>query len=87
MKKQLQKKLQKQSLKDERLRQMEISAAETLVGNLSEQGFTVKGEFLENRVSLAFTLKSGKVVTLRVDYTSLTTGHDNIVKLITQLDR
>ena len=53
MKQQLQKKLQKQALKDEKIRQMEISGAETVIQGLVEQGFNVKGEFLENRVSLA----------------------------------
>lgn len=47
----------------------------------------MKGEFLENRVSLTFTLNSGKAITLQVDYTSLTTGYENITKLIMQLDK
>lgn len=87
MKQQLQKKLQKQALKDEKIRQMEISGAETVIQGLVEQGFNVKGEFLENRVSLTFTLNSGKAITLQVDYTSLTTGYENITKLIMQLDK
>lgn len=87
MKQQLQKKIQKQALKDEKIRQMEISGAETVIQSLTEEGFSVKGEFLENRVSLAFTLNSGKVITLQVDYTSLTTGYENITKLIMQLDK
>lgn len=87
MKQQLQKKIQKQALKDEKIRQMEISGAETVIQSLTEQGFNVKGEFLENRVALDFTLSSCKVVSLQVDYASLTTGHDNIVKLIMQLDK
>lgn len=71
MKQQLHTKLQKQALKGEKIRQMEISGAEAVIQSLTEQGFNVKGEFLENRVSLAFTLNSGKVITLQVDYTSL----------------
>jgi len=87
MKQQLQKKIQKQALKDEKIRQMEISGAETVIQSLTEEGFNVKGEFLENRVSLTFTLNSGKAITLQVDYTSLTTGYENITKLIMQLDK
>lgn len=87
MKQQLQKKIQKQALKDEKIRQMEISGAETVIQSLTEEGFNVKGEFLENRVSLSFTLNSGKTITLQVDYTSLTTGYKNITKLIMQLDK
>ena len=87
MKQQLQKKIQKQALKDEKLRQMEISGAETVIQSLTEEGFNVKGEFLENRVSLTFTLNSRKAITLQVDYTSLTTGYENITKLIMQLDK
>ena len=87
MKQQLQKKIQKQALKDEKIRQMEISGAETVIQSLTEDGFNVKGEFLENRVSLTFTLNSGKAITLQVDYTSLTTGYENITKLIMQLDK
>lgn len=87
MKQQLHTKLQKQALKDEKIRQMEISGAEAVIQSFSEQGFNVKGEFLENRMSLAFTLNSGKVITLQVDYTSLTTGYENITKLIMQLDK
>lgn len=87
MKQQLQKKIQKQALKDEKIRQMEISGAETVIQSLTEEGFNVKGEFLENRVSLTFTLNSGKTITLQVDYTSLTTGYKNITKLIMQLDK
>ncbi len=87
MKQQLHNKLQKQVLKDEKIRQMEVSGAEVVIQSLTEQGFNVKGEFLENRVALDFTLSSGKVVFLQVDYTSLTTGYENITKLITQLDR
>lgn len=87
MKQQLQKKIQKQALKDEKIRQMEISGAETVIQSLTEAGFNVKGEFLENRVSLTFTLNSGKAITLQVDYTSLTTGYENITKLIMQLDK
>ncbi len=87
MKKQLQKKIQKQALKDEKIRQMEISGAETVIQSLTEEGFNVKGEFLENRVSLTFTLNSGKAITLQVDYPSLTTGYENITKLIMQLDK
>lgn len=87
MKQQLQKKIQKQALKDEKIRQMEISGAETVIQSLTEEGFNVKGEFLENRVSLTFTLNSGKAITLQVDYTSLTTGYKNITKLIMQLDK
>ena len=87
MKQQLQKKIQKQALKDEKIRQMEISGAETVIQSLTEAGFNVKGEFLENRVSLTFILNSGKAITLQVDYTSLTTGYENITKLIMQLDK
>lgn len=87
MKQQLQKKIQKQALKDEKIRQMEISGAETVIQSLTEEGFNVKGEFLENRVSLTFTLNSGKAITLQVDYTSLTSGYENITKLIMQLDK
>ena len=87
MKQQLQKKIQMQALKDEKIRQMEISGAETVIQSLTEEGFNVKGEFLENRVSLTFTLNSGKAITLQVDYTSLTTGYENITKLIMQLDK
>ena len=87
MKQQLQKKIQKQALKDEKIRQMEISGAETVIQSLTEEGFNVKGEFLENRVSLTFTLNSGKAITLQVDYTSLTTGYESITKLIMQLDK
>lgn len=87
MKQQLQKKIQKQALKDEKIRQMEISGAETVIQSLTEEGFNVKGEFLENRVSLTFTLNSGKAITFQVDYTSLTTGYENITKLIMQLDK
>lgn len=87
MKQQLHTKLQKQALKGEKIRQMEISGAEAVIQSLTEQGFNVKGEFLENRVSLAFTLNNGKVITLQVDYTSLTTGYENITKLIMQLDK
>ena len=61
MKKQLQQKMQKQTLKDEKLRQMEISGAEAVVQSLTEEGFKVKSEFGENRVSLEFTLSSGKI--------------------------
>lgn len=87
MKQQLHNKLQKQALKDEKIRQMEVSGAETVIQSLTERGFSVKGEFLENRVSLAFTLSNGKIITLQVDYTSLTIGYENIIKLITQLDK
>ena len=87
MKKQLQQKIQKQTLKDEKLHQMEVSGAEAVIQMLTEEGFRVQGEFLENRVALEFTLSTGKTITLQVDYTSLTTGCDNIKKLITQLDR
>lgn len=87
MKQQLHTKLQKQALKGEKIRQMEISGAEAVIQSLTEQGFNVKGGFLENRVSLAFTLNSGEVITLQVDYTSLTTGYENITKLIMQLDK
>lgn len=87
MKQQPHNKLQKQALKDEKIRQMEVSGAEAVIQSLTEQGFSVKGEFLENRVSLAFTLSNGKIITLQVDYTSLTIGYENIIKLITQLDK
>ena len=87
MKKQLQQKIQKQTLKDEKLHQMEVSVAEAVIQMLTDEGFRVQGEFLENRVVLEFTLSTGKNITLQVDYTSLTTGCDNIKKLITQLDR
>ena len=87
MKQQLHNKLQKQALKDEKIRQMEVSGAEAVIQSLTEQGFNVKGEFLENRVSLTFTLNSGKAITLQVEYTSLTTGYENITKLIMQLDK
>ena len=87
MKKQLQQKIQKQTLKDEKLHQMEVSGAEAVIQMLTDEGFRVQGEFLENRVVLEFTLSTGKNITLQVDYTSLTTGCDNIKKLITQLDR
>ena len=87
MKQQLHNKLQKQALEDEKIRQMEVSGAEAVIQSLTEQGFSVKGEFLENRVSLAFTLSNGKIITLHVDYTSLTIGYENIIKLITQLDK
>ena len=87
MKQHLHNKLQKQALKDEKIRQMEVSGAEAVIQSLTEQGFNVKGEFLENRVSLTFTLNSGKAITLQVDYTSLTTGYENITKLIMQLDK
>ena len=87
MKQQLHNKLQKQALKDEKIRQMEVSGAEAVIQSLTEQGFSVKGEFLENRVSLAFTLSNGKIITLQVDYTSLTIGYENIIKLITHLDK
>lgn len=87
MKQQLHNKLKKQSLKDEKIRQLEISGAESVVQDLVNQGFKVESEYLENRVALYFILDSGKTVAIQVDYTSLVNGHDNIVKLIKQLNK
>ena len=83
----MKKQLREKALKDEKLHQMEISGAEAVVQSLTEEGFSVKGEFGENRAALEFTLSSGKIISLQVDYTSITSGRDNIVKLIRQLDR
>ncbi len=87
MKQQLHNKLKKQSLKDEKIRQLEISGAESVVQDLVNQGFKVESEYLENRVALYFILDSGKKVAIQVDYTSLVNGHDSIVKLIKQLNK
>ena len=69
------------------MHQREVSGAEAVIQMLTEEGFKVQGDFLENRVALEFSLMNGKSISLQVDYSSLTTGFDNIKKLITQLDR
>ena len=51
MKIKLQEKIQKQTLKDEKLHQMEISGAEAVVQSLIEEGFTLTYEEIVEMVS------------------------------------
>lgn len=79
--------IQRQALKDEKLQQIEQQAAESAIQALIDEDFQLKAKYEEERVRLDFTLNSGKVITLKVDYENLSGGFDNIKAFISKLDR
>lgn len=76
-----------QKIKDEKICQLEAQGAESIIQALKEDGLNLNANLTPGKVFLTFTLGSGREVELRVSYDSLITGHDNIRKLIKDLDR
>lgn len=75
-----------QQLKDEKIRQMQISGAETVIQGFLDQGFKVSSEFGDERVQMRITLHNGKTITIHTPYESLTEG-PGVLAFIQKLDR
>lgn len=75
-----------QQLKDEKIRQMQISGAEAVIQGFLEQGFKVSSEFGDERVQMRITLHNGKTITIHTPYESLTEG-PGVLAFIQKLDR
>ena len=73
---------QQQKLKDEKIRQMQISGAEAVIQSFLEQGLKIESAFEEERVEMRLTLHSGKTVRLHTSYASLTECAANVLDLI-----
>ena len=78
---------QQQKLKDEKIRQMQLSGAEAIIQSFRDQGFKIKSAFNEERVEMRLTLHSGKTIQLHTSYASLTENTPSVLDLIQKLDR
>ena len=76
-----------QQLKDEKIRQMQISGAEAIIQSFQEQGYRIQSAFNEERVEMRLTLHSGKTIQLHTSYASLTENTPGVLDLIQKLDR
>ena len=79
--------IQREALKDEKLQQVRMQAAEAAIQGFVEDGLKIKAEYEEKRVKMDFTLSNSKEITLKVDYENLASGFDNIKAFINQLDK
>lgn len=78
---------QQEKLKEEKIRQMQISGAEAVIEAFRKQGLKIESAYAEERVELRITLHRGKTVRLHIPYASLTEGSVNVFDLIRKLDR
>ena len=78
--------IKQQQLKDEKIRQMQISGAEAVIQGFLEQGFKVSSEFGDERVQMRITLHNGKTITIHTPYEGLTEG-PGVLSFIQKLDR
>lgn len=86
MKKQnLQQKAQKQALKDEKIHNMEVTAAEAVVQSLTDAGLQMKAEYLEEKVRLEVTIAQGRHIAVQTDYKNFNEGYENILNFLKKL--
>lgn len=85
METQQQKKRNKQ--KDEKLRALQTSAAETIIQGAVASGMRIKSAMSEDKIELEFTQSNDKIVTIYVRYEDFATGGNRIVSLVKALDR
>lgn len=76
----------KKKLKDEKLRALQLSAADTIIRNATESGMKLKSAYGEDKIELEFTQSSGKKITIYARYEDFATGGNRIVSLVGRLD-
>ena len=77
----------REALKDDRVRQMQISAAEAVIGQALKDGVNVRAVYADERIELEFTQGSGKKIMIYVRYEDFSTGGFSIVSLVQDLDK
>ena len=77
----------RESLKNDRLRQMQISAAEAVIGQALKDGVNVRAVYADERIELEFTQSNGKTIIIYVRYEDFSTGGSGIISLVQTLDR
>lgn len=85
METQQQKKRNKQ--KDEKLRALQTSAAETIIRGAVASGMKIKSEMSEDKIELEFTQSNDKKVTIYVRYEDFWAGGNRIVSLVKTLEQ
>lgn len=73
--------------KDEKLRALQTSAAETIIQGAVASGMRIKSAMSEDKIELEFTQSNDKKVTIYVRYEDFATGGNRIVSLVKALDR
>lgn len=73
--------------KDEKLRALQTSAAETIIVNATASGMQIKTAFGEDKIELEFTQNDDKKVTIYVRYEDFCTGGNRIVSLVKTLEQ
>ena len=77
----------REALKDDRVRQMQISAAEAVIVQALKDGVNVRAVYADERIELEFTQSSGKKIMIYVRYEDFSTGGFSIVSLVQDLDK
>ncbi len=75
--------LKKETAKAERLKQMEIANAESIIHKyVDSTGFIPEYTLLEHKVYFKFTMNSGKVMELYCRYENFWKGCDSVFRLV-----
>lgn len=77
----------RKKLIDEKLRALQISAAETIIQGAIASGMKIKSAFSEDKIELEFTQSNDKIVTIYVRYEDFGSGGNRIVSLVKALDQ
>lgn len=78
--------LQRESRKDEKLKNLRISAAEAIIAKAVEDGMKIRAVYADKRIELEFTQGNGKKITVYVRYEDFSTGGCQLISLVQRLD-
>lgn len=73
--------------KDEKLRALQTSAAETIIQGAVASGMKIKSAMSEDKIELEFTQNNDKKITIYVRYEDFAAGGNRIVSLVKTLDQ
>jgi len=77
----------KQTLKEEKLKSLQQTAAEAIIKSATDSGMALKAAFAEERIELEFTQSDNKKITLYVRYEDFSKGGYKLISLVKTLDQ
>ena len=77
----------RESLKNDRLRQMYLSATEAAIRQALKDGVNVRAVYADERIELEFTQSNGKKIMIYVRYEDFAEGNQRIFQFVETLGR
>ena len=77
----------RESLKNDRLRQVQLSAAEALITQATRDGMKVQAVFAEERIELEFSQCNGKTLRIHVSYEDFASRGYRLFQLVETLGK